>query len=297
MPKHETVLAVLGWPVGHSVSPAMHNAGFAALGLPYRYHAFPVPGGQLAGALAGVRSLGFAGVNLTIPHKEAALPLLDEVDSFAAAVGAVNTVVQRDGRLLGYNTDGPGFVAALAQGGITAAGRRVVILGAGGAARAITAALSQAGAASVTVLARRPEQAVAVARLTRLGTAAGQGLPWFAETPDSSGRPPLSPHAAAALGNADMVVNCTPAGLTPNVDETPLPHLDLLPAHAAVVDTLFNPRPTRLLREAAARGLTVQDGLGMLVQQGALAWVHWFGQPGPVDILYAAALAALEENR
>lgn len=284
---HEQVLAVLGWPVHHSVSPAMHNAAFAAQNRPYRYHAFAVAPEQLAPALASLPALGLVGVNLTIPHKEAAIPLLDQVDPFAAAVGAVNTVVVRDGKLLGFNTDGAGFVAALRHQGIDPAGRHVVLLGAGGAARAIVAALSQAMVSRITVLARRQGQAEAVAGLAALGHASGVGLAWF----DGDA---LSPTAAAALQQADLVVNCTPLGMHPNVQDTPLPAVALLPATCAVVDTIFNPRPTRLLQEAAAHGLLTQDGLAMLAHQGALAWLHWFGQPGPVDLMYAAAVAALE---
>jgi shikimate dehydrogenase len=263
-------LAVLGHPVGHSLSPAMHNAAFAALGRPAAYHAFDVPPERLADALRGLAALGFLGANLTVPHKERAVPLMDELDPAAAALGAVNTVAVRDGRLVGSNTDGAAFLRALLEEvGWRPAGRSAVVIGAGGAARAVVAAL-RAGGASVAVLNRTPERARAL-------SASGGGLA----------------SAGAFLPGADLLVNCTTLGMHPHVDAAPPVDLGLLPAGALVADIVYNPRQTRLLREARARGLRVVGGLGMLAWQGALAWRPWFGEVGPADVMRRAAEEAL----
>jgi shikimate dehydrogenase len=252
--------AVLGWPVGHSRSPALHNAAYRAVGVEAVYAALPVPPDRLGAALAGVRALGFLGVNLTVPHKEAGLALCDDIDPVAARVGAVNTVVVTDGRLRGANTDVEGFARALAEAGGAAAGP-AVLLGAGGAARAVVAAL--APDREVRIVARTP------ARAAGLGTV----FPWTAEA------------LAQALAGAGLVVDCTPMALAP---ETDIPvEVDDLAADALVASLVYHREPA-LVARARARGLRVMDGAAMLVHQAALAFELMTGRRAPLEVMRAA---------
>lgn len=271
-------LAVLGDPVAHSLSPAMHNAAFAAVGVPAQYLAQRVAAGELGEALTKARAAGYLGLNLTVPHKEAALAHLDEVEPAARRLGAVNTVVFRDGRAFGTNTDGPGFLWSLTQqAGFDPHGCRAVVVGAGGAARSVAAALAEAGAARVDVVNRTRERAVALA--TSLGLS-GDAL-----DPDQ---------AAAALGQADLVVNCTTQGMWPEVDGRPPADPRGMRPDALAMDIVYNPRPTRWLAMAAERGCRTLDGLGMLAGQAAAAWEVWFGFQGPAQVMMEAAVRALE---
>ncbi len=271
-------LGLLGNPVAHSVSPAMHNAGFRALGLDAVYLAFDVPRGALGAAIYGLQALGAAGFNLTIPHKEAALKLLDDLAPAAAAIGAVNTVVRSGRHLVGHNTDAGGFTWALREeAGLDPRGRRAVILGAGGFARAVAYGLREAGA-EVQVVNRSLERA----RL--LAESLGRGITALEA---GGGR------ALAALREADLVVNATPLGMHPAVGGTPLEDLSPLKDGCVVVDGIFNPLTTRLVGEARHRGLRALGGLGTLVRQGALAWPLWFGREAPLSAMEAAARDAL----
>lgn len=270
---HTRVAAVIGSPVRHSLSPAMHNAAFHALGLDWVYVAFEVAPGAVGAALAGMRALGLGGLSVTLPHKASALVEVDEATAAARAIGAVNTIVPvEDGRLRGDNTDGAGFLATLAEEGFDPAGRTCAVLGAGGAARAVVHALAGAGAAEVVVVNRTPERGVETAAL-----AGGAGRPG----------------GAGELGGVDLVVNATPLGLagrdpaTLPVDPTVLRRGQLL------VDLVPNPAVTPLMRAAAGRGVRVAGGLGMLVHQGALAFELWTGRPAPVEVMRAAAAGAL----
>ena len=265
--------AVIGSPVRHSLSPAMHNAAFAELGLDWVYVACEVAPGAVPAAFVGARALGFGGLSVTIPHKAAALAEVDEATAVARAVGAVNTVVpRRDGRLLGENTDGPGFLASLADEGFDPAGRPCAVLGAGGAARAVVHALAGAGAKEVVVINRTALRAEEVATLA--ATAGRVGTP-------------------ADVEAVDLVVNATPLGLAgSDGDALPLDP-DLLGPRQLVVDLVPNPAVTALMREALARGARVAGGLGMLVHQGALAFELWTGRPAPVEVMRAAAVQAV----
>lgn len=291
------VLGLVGWPVGHSVSPPMHNAAFAAAGIDAAYTVFAVPPQNLAVAMAGIRALGLLGCNVTVPHKEAVLPLLDAVAPSAARVGAVNTVVNKDGRLIGHNTDGEGFLQSLAQAGVEVAGKRAVVLGAGGSARAVAVYLVTAGVRALTVLARNPDRAVALAAAVTTtctgGSVGSSGVVGGGTSAQCAGVALGGPAAAAALAAADLVVNCTPVGMAPEMDATPLPDLTGLAPTAVVTDIVFNPVTTRLLAEARAAGHRVIDGVGMLAHQGAAAWRYWFGRPGPAAAMEKAARAAL----
>jgi shikimate dehydrogenase len=265
-PSGETRLAgVIGWPVRHSRSPAIHNAAYRALGLDWRYVAFPVPPGAVPAALAGVRALGIEGLSVTMPHKGAAAAAVDRLSADAAALGAVNSV-HRDGDLLvGDNTDGGGFVDSLLAEGVDPAGRRCVVLGAGGAARAVIRALARAGADEVVVINRDARRAAIAAALAGPQGRVGD---------------------ASALEDADLLVQATPVGMGDDaalaIDPAPLP------AHAVVADLVYHPRRTPLLGAAEDRGLRTVGGIGMLVHQAARQLEAWTGQRPPIDAMAAA---------
>jgi shikimate dehydrogenase len=262
------VFGILGQPVAHSLSPAMHNAAFAALRIDAVYVALPVT--DLAQAVAGLRGLGIAGVSVTIPFKEAIIPLLTEVDADAHAIGAVNTVVNRDGRLWGTNTDWLGALAAL-QAQVDLAGRRVLVLGAGGAGRAIVYAVRRAGG-QVWVTDADLDRAKTLAR--EFG---GTAVPWTE-----------APQAAAAI-----LINATPVGMAPQDDEIPYPPEQLANIQV-VMDIVYKPLQTRLLREAAARGCRIIDGLEMLVYQGVRQFELFTGESAPVAVMRQAARSACQ---
>ncbi len=268
-------MALIGDPVRQSVSPAMHNAAFQALGLNYTYLAFQVPPAALGDAITVVRGLGFRGANITIPHKTTVLRLLDNINPYAKRIGAVNTVVNDVGKLSGHNTDAPGFLAALRAGGFEPKGEKAVVLGAGGAGRAIVFALRYAGA-TVAIVNRSPETATALAR--EIGASA------FEMT--ESG-------LISALNGASLVINATNLGMSPDIDSTPLPARLLQPG-LVVFDSVYRPQQTRLLKDALAAGCTIIGGLEMLVEQGALAFELWTGETAPRDIMRQAAQEALE---
>ena len=277
-------VGLIGWPVEHSVSPAMHNAAFEALGLPWRYTLLPTPPGQVKAALDRLKTGGFRGANVTVPHKQAVMPYLDGVDEAARPIGAVNTVITREGRLVGYNTDVDGFLAALREAGFAPAGGRALVLGAGGAARAVVYGLLWSGIREVAVLNRTPERAHTL--VSDLGSLHGwlgkmHVLPFTPETLIESGRA------------TDLLVNATPVGTWPGVDGSIWPDVVPLPAHLAVFDLVYNPLDTRLLRQARESGAQPIGGLEMLVQQGALAFEMWTAERPPLDIMRAAAQQAL----
>ena len=272
VPGSDTRLAaVIGFPVRHSLSPAMHNAAFHELGLDWIYVACEVAPGAVAAAFAGARALGLGGLSVTIPHKAAALEAVDEVTDTARAIGAVNTVVPTgDGRLRGDNTDGAGFLASLADEGFDPAGRVCAVLGAGGAARAVVHALAGAGAAEVVVINRTPARAEATAALAGASGRVG---------------------SAADVVGADLIVNATPLGLAGTGDLPVDPAL--VGEGQLVVDQVPNPADTALKPSAGERGAAVAGGLGMLVHQGALAFELWTGRPAPLGVMRAAAVRAL----
>ncbi|MDF2630890.1 MAG: shikimate 5-dehydrogenase [Symbiobacteriaceae bacterium] len=281
---HPRQLGLIGHPVGHSVSPQMHNAAFAQQRMNCQYTAWAVEPASLKDAVAGIRALGILGVNVTIPHKEAVIPLLDEVAPTAAQVGAVNTIVNRGGRLMGYNTDGWGFQSSLEEAGVKLPGLEVVVLGAGGAARAIALGLARSRVARVVISNRTPERA------ERLAADISALVP---EVPVSAVEA-LSQEERSALIDAGLVVNCTPLGMAgAGAGLSAVSDINLLPQLAVVYDTVYTPQETRLLKEARQRGLRTVGGLGMLVHQGACAWEYWFGRRGPVSVMTEAAKAAL----
>jgi shikimate dehydrogenase len=271
-------LGIFGWPVAHSKSPQMHESAARALGIALRYERFEVAPEGLAEAIRAKHAAGIDGYNLTVPHKVAIISLVDEVTPAARAIGAVNTVVRRDGRYLGDNTDAPGFVRSLEEAGVRLSGAHAVVLGAGGAARAAVVGLAQAGAAEIHVLARRPEQSEALCR--SLGDAVGCSLE----------AAPLG-EAGRHFGGASLLVQATSATLESNpgaqafADSLPI---EALPQGAAVVDMVYEPLETTLLARAEARGLPTINGLGMLLHQGAIAFKMWTGFEPPLDVMRSA---------
>lgn len=268
-------LGLTGYPLAHSLSPRIHAAALAACGLEGTYSLFPIPPERpeaLAELLGRVRQGEIHGLNVTIPHKQAVLPLLDDLTETARAIGAVNTIFLRAGRLIGENTDAPGFFSDLVRF-LRQAGRDLppaaLVLGAGGSARAVVYALCRAGV-RVTLLARRLEQAQQLA----------------------AAFPPCTVHAAAFSQLASLavsssapllLVNTTPLGMSPHVETSPWPEDLPLPAGALVYDLVYNPRQTRLARQARAAGLPAETGLGMLIAQAALAFQTWTGCQPPDD--------------
>lgn len=265
-----TIVGVIGHPVSHSLSPAMHNAAFAALGLDWVYLPFPVAPGNLPAAVAGLSALGAAGFNVTIPHKVAILPLLDRISPEAELIGAVNTVAIKDGVLTGYNTDGIGLLAALSgKLGFCAAGRSILVLGAGGAARSAVASLVGAGAARIDVANRSQGKA---RELVRLLTERRPSTSLFPESLERLGEP-------SYLGSFDLVVNTTSVGMAGDA----FSGLDLSRGKPGLVvyDMVYAPPVTPLLAQAAACGIAAANGIGMLVGQGEAAFAIWTGVAAP----------------
>ncbi len=274
---------MIGWPIEHSLSPAMHNAALREMGLDWVYLAFAVPPESVGEAVGAVRGLSLVGLNVTIPHKQAVTEHLDAVDETAEALGAVNTIVWDQDRLIGYNTDGPGFLRSLEEKGHGVEGKRVALIGAGGAARSVAYAVARAGAGALRVLNRTAQRADEVAQL-----AAERGGLSDIEAGGLTGR-----RAEAAVREADVVVDCTPVGMFPQVDEGPVIPEEWLRRGQVVVDLTYNPLQTTLLRAAAARGARTVDGAGMLVHQGAISLEHWSGRRPPVATMRRALLGEL----
>lgn len=282
------LVGLIGWPVEHSLSPAMHNAAFAALDLNWRYVPLPVPPGALEAAVKGLAALGFRGANVTVPHKEAVLPLLHAHSPSTAATGAANTlVVEEEGaafRLRGHNTDGQGVLDALRRGGFRPAGRRAVVVGAGGAARAVVHGLLTAGVQEIVVLNRTVERGRRL--LADLAP----------EAPETRALA-LQPQALVEVARAtDLLVNATPVGMWPRADASIWPAEVPLPAHLTVFDLVYVPRETRLLAQARAAGAAPIEGLDMLVSQGARAFELWTGESAPVEVMRATCERALEKE-
>jgi len=257
---------VLGFPVAHSRSPDMHNAAFRAVGLDWRYVKLPVPPALFAETVRALPASGFRGANVTIPHKHAALALADERTPSADAIGAANTLTFLDGGAIeAHNTDAPGFLAALGED--EARGLRALVLGAGGAARAVVWALREAGAADVAVWNRTPERAKALAD-------------------------DLGITCVLRPATCDLLVNATSVGLEPHLNEAETLaalHLDQLDPARIVVDLVYGDAPSALLGWAARRGSRTVDGLEVLVRQGALSFERWTGVEAPIDAMRAAA--------
>lgn len=294
------VFALFGDPVLHSLSPIMQNAAFRALQLDCCYVPLLVRQDSLATAVKAVRELNLGGVNLTIPHKERVLAYLDQVDEQALQIGAVNTIVNRDGYLFGYNTDASGFLASLQSKGFATKGKRVVMMGAGGAARAVAMALFHAGVTQITISNRNLNRAELLAdRLRKIGAdvdVCDYGVCFFEAVQKGdlliNATPVGMLRTRGTRGDSPSVSlgKSTPVGMDPNQEEASLIMRDQLPAHLLVCDLVYNPPQTRLLQEATAAGCSVLNGMGMLVHQGALAFQLWTGRKAPLDQMQQAVL-------
>lgn len=273
------VAGIIGWPVAHSLSPAIHNAAFAEVGLDWVYVSLPVPPQNLREALAGLAPLGFRGVNVTMPHKTEASELIERVSEDARILRAVNTIAVRGDELEGHNTDAPGFDRFLRRdAGFDPDGRTAIVYGAGGAARACSLALARAGLARLTVAARDEARAAPLVSMIE-----ALDVPVVVVRPSDTGE--LA---------ADLVVNATPVG-GPEGERAHPSHPHLGP-DVLVIDLLYDPPSTDLQQQAREAGATVFGGLGHLLEQAALSFELWTGTPAPLEVMSAAALAALAER-
>jgi len=278
-----TIVGVIGWPVSHSISPSMHNAAFRAMGLDWCYIPLPVSTARaetIGEAVRGLPALGLRGANVTVPHKQAVMPHLDWLTPAAEAIGAVNTIrVEEDGQLSGDNTDARGFIADLRDHGVVLEGKRVLVLGAGGSARAIVFGLAEAGSTSIAILNRTMQKAQDLAMDIRAV------FPFCR----ISGHDPQQLSRMAS--EADLIVNCTSLGMTPNVESTPWDDTLSFRADQVVYDLVYSPPQTRLLQKATADGAQAINGLGMLIWQGAIAFERWTGETPPVAVMRQAVEA------
>ena len=306
-------VGLIGYPLGHSVSPPMQQACFDYYNLDLRYEAWETEPAELGAIIERVRHPSTLGVNVTVPHKEAVVSLMDELDDLALEIGAVNTIVNRGGRLVGYNTDAGGFLRALRQeGGFEPGGKRVVLLGAGGAGRAVSYALMRAGVTSLVITDIAAERAHGLVSDLKRSLARGRGPSpkSCVDTPDMGGIASLEGHEAPtpeisafsqddpqlveALPSCDLLVNCTPIGMKHSATEGETPiNTSLIHKGALVYDIVYNPPQTQLLADAKKVGARTLSGLAMLVYQGALAFELWTGREAPIDIMLKAAKAAL----
>ena len=281
------ILGVIGFPVSHSLSPIMHNAAIAAMGMDYVYVPFPIPVEDLPTAIAGIKAVqSVQGFNLTIPHKIEIMPLLDEILPIAKAVGAVNTVKRIGDRWVGTNTDVAGFLEPLKQLNCDWKQRPAVILGNGGAAKAVVAACLELGCPVIHVVGRDPK------KMKKFhGTMTSQLHDYNLRVHPWTSLPHL-------LEVAGIVVNATPIGMA-NDPNTPIAEaeMSLLPNHAIAYDLIYTPRPTKFLQIAAARGLKVVDGLEMLIHQGAIGLEFWLDQPVPIEIMRQALIQHLSTDK
>jgi len=271
------VCGVIGDPIEHTLSPIMHNAAFEALKIDYVFLAFKVKPVEVKNAMNGMRALGIHGLNVTMPHKNAVIKYLDEVDPAGKTIASTNTILNKDGRLLGFNTDGVGALNALEQNGVEPRGKRVLLLGAGGAAKAIAYTLSQE-ADELVILNRTPKSAIELADLLKRKfhkkITAGQ----------------LSPSTVKDnLAEADVLINATSVGMEPNANQSPVAP-QWLRRGLAVMDIVYNPVETRLAKDAKAAGAQVVSGVEMLIYQGAVSFEIWTACTAPVEVMRKAAL-------
>ena len=282
-------LAIVGYPIGHSMSPALYGAAFPVLGIDATYEAWAVEPPDLAAAIARYRSDDVLGGNVTVPHKQAVMPLLDDVDEIARKIGAVNCISKDGkGRLIGHNTDMYGFVRSLREAGCNPAGMKVLILGAGGAARSVGFGLAEAGAGMIGVSARNQERAESFAADLRMGASVRTWVGTMGWQDESF---------EEACEAAGLIVNTTPVGMkgTPSEGESPLP-VELIRPGVWLSDLVYNPLETELLKLAVKAGARPIGGLDMLVYQAAESVRFWMGVDAPVENMKDAALERLRQQ-
>jgi len=276
-------LGIIGYPIGHSISPIFQQAALDHLGIDATYEKWEVTPEGVGDFVNGLRAPDSLGINITVPHKQAVIPFLDEVDEWATAAGAVNTIVNHDGHLSGHNTDGPGFLRALlVETGYDPKGTRALVLGAGGAARGILLALARGGVDSMVIANRTLERAETLAKLAKDNGVKSEAISLLGDA------------LTDAASDADLIVNCTTVGMSHGPDEHGSPVAAAqIPATAIVNDVVYTPLITPILKEAAAAGATALGGLHMLVYQGVLSFQMWTGVDAPVDVMLAAATAEM----
>jgi len=279
------VCGLIGDPVEHTMSPVMHNAAFKDVEIDYLYLPFRVKKEELGKAIEGMRALNMKGLNVTIPHKVAVMQFLDKLDPLAEKIGAVNTIVNDNGTLTGYNTDASGFLKALLEKRIEPEGKRVVILGAGGASRAISFILADRGA-HLVILNRLLELDWAKELANRISQHFNKEVEALELKRENLER---------VLKKADILVNATSVGMSPNTNETPAP-ADLLRPSLIVFDIVYNPIKTRLLKEAETAGAKTINGVDMLIWQGAIAFEKWTGHKAPVELMRQETVKLLEKH-
>ncbi len=285
------LVGLIGDPVEHSLSPAMHNAAFDVLGLNWRYIPLPVVPDRLDEAVRGLAALGFRGANVTVPHKQTVMSALDSIAPGASTLGAVNTIVvdRREGKgavLNGHNTDHKGFVIALRHEGFDPESKRAVVVGAGGAGRAVVYGLLEANAAEILVLdidSQKTETLIS----DLAGSAAATTLHTLSLTPET---------LVESVRASDLLVNATPVGMWPKVEGSIWPDDVSIPAQLVVFDLVYNPPRTHLLKQAEASGARPIRGLEMLVRQGALAFELWIGRLAPIRVMRTACEQALRQS-
>jgi shikimate dehydrogenase len=283
------LFGLIAHPVHHSLSPIMHNAAFVELGLNHYYQAFDIHPDQLESAIQGIRALGIRGVNVSIPHKENVIPLLDDIDDEARVIGAVNTIIHlRDGRLKGYNTDGAGYVQSLqAETGITLPQTETLLLGAGGAAKGIAVYLLKNGCSQLTITNRTGGKASELA-LQLEKYIQQQGLKGRVHTIDWS-------EASQQSSSYQLIINTTPIGMWPHSDQAPIALKDIN-QNSIVSDIVYNPLTTQFLKEAEKQGARIHQGLGMFIYQGALAFEFFTGKQAPVNRMRAVVIERLQQG-
>lgn len=277
------IVGLIGYPVSHSVSPQMHNAAFKALGLNFCYLPLSVEPVDLKKAIEGIRALNIVGVNVTIPHKETIIPLLDEVTKLPRLMGAVNMILNQEGKLIGYNTDGGGFVESLKlDAKVNPKGKKVVVLGAGGASKAVSIMLAETRIKSIVItdiIIEKAENLVEYinshfeieATVSPLGSKAFQ----------------------SSINECEILINTSPVGMHPKEDASPLPEKVKIPSGIQVCDLIYNPPETKFLKSAKESGAKTLNGIGMLVRQGALSFSIFTGKDAPIDVMRSAALKVL----
>lgn len=273
------IVGILGWPVSHSVSPQMHNAAFAHLGVNFAYIALPCAPEGLGQALLAFKALGFAGANITIPHKERVFDHLDHISELSLRSGSVNTLYLQDGKLCGTTTDGLGALSHMESQGFDLNSKHVIVLGNGGSAKSIAHALAHSrNPQKITICGRDESKAQSL-----LDSLSSSSIPVDFHK--------LSDWDRLAEEN-QVIIHTTPLGMHPNISDSPLAESQILPSHT-VYDIVYNPRQTQLLKNAQSAGAKALGGLGMLVHQGALSQELWTGQKAPTEIMFEAAERAL----
>ncbi|MBM7622727.1 shikimate dehydrogenase [Sporohalobacter salinus] len=281
------LVGLFGYPVEHSLSPVMHNAAFSKLDLDYLYLPFEVDPDNLKAAVEGIKGLGLQGVNLTIPHKKAVIPYLDEVSREAELIGAVNTIKNESGKLVGYNTDGRGFVRSLAEENFELHNKNALIIGAGGAARAIAFQFGLEGVHELYITNRTLEKAknLVCDIEEKLELKNVQALSFKTK------------NLKEIITEIDLLVDTTPVGMYPNFEVEPVIDPSLIHQNMVVSDLVYNPVKTSLLRTANKKGAKIVSGLGMLVHQGAIAFELWTEKKAPIKLMSEVIKDEIENNK